>query len=64
MATLTSASGSLRVTNEGKRSIFSVSGVSPNVSADTVAEFVSAVEKLHNDGSCDARISIVLNLQR
>ena len=64
MVTLTAASGNLRITNEDKRSILSVSGVSPTVSAETVADFVSAVEKLHNDGSCGARISIVMNLQR
>jgi hypothetical protein len=50
--------------NEDKRSVFSVANVLPTVSVDTVAGFVSAVEKLYNNGSCNARISIVMNLKR
>jgi len=50
MATLTAASVHLRVTNGDRRRIFSVSGISTTVSAETVAGFVFVVEKnyIHN----------------
>jgi hypothetical protein len=64
MPELVAASATLRMTNEEKQRVFSVSNVLPTVSATTVAGFVNAVEKLYNNGSCDARINIVLNLKR
>ena len=64
MAELVAASANLRLTNEDRKSVFSVSNVSPTVSADTAAGFVNAVEKLYNNGQCSARVSIVLNLKR
>jgi hypothetical protein len=64
MAQLTAASANLRVFNEDKRSVFSVANVSPTVNANTVAGFVDAVETLYNDGSCDARIIVVMKLER
>ncbi|MCL2199348.1 MAG: hypothetical protein FWB80_10520 [Defluviitaleaceae bacterium] len=64
MAELVAASATLRLTNEERKSVFSVGGVSPNVSAQTAAGFVNAVEKIYNNGQCAARVSIVLNLKR
>jgi hypothetical protein len=64
MAELVAASATLRLTNEDRRSVFSVANVSPNVSAETAAGFVNAVEKIYNNGTCSARIGIVLNLKR
>ena len=64
MAQLVAASANLRLTNEDRRSVFSVNNVSPNVTAEDAAGFVSAVEKLYNNGQCSARVSIVLNLKR
>ena len=63
MPELTAASASLRITNEDKRSVFSVTNISPTVSAATAAGFVGAVEKLYNN-VCNAKINIVLILNR
>ena len=62
MAELVAASANLLLTNEDRRSVFS--NVSPTVTAETAANFVDAVEKIYNNGDCNARISIVLNLKR
>ena len=64
MPELVAASANLRLTNEDRRSVFSVGNVSPTVTAETAANFVDAVEKIYNNGDCNARISIVLNLKR
>ena len=64
MAQLLAASANLRIANEEKRGVFSVSNVSPTASATAVAGFVSAVEKLYNNGQCNAKINIVMNLVR
>ena len=64
MVELIAASANLRITSEDKRSVFSVTNVSPTVSAEAVAGFVGAVEKIYNNGQCDARINIVLGLKR
>jgi hypothetical protein len=64
MAEFTTASANLRIVNDDGRSVFSAANVSPTVSADTASGFVGAVEKLHNNGSCSARLNIVLNLKR
>ena len=64
MPELTAASAILRITNEDGKRIFSVNKVSPTVSATTAAGFVDAVEKLYNNGECDARLSVVMDLAR
>jgi len=64
MAEFITTSATLRVTNEDKRRVFSASKVSPRVSAQTVAGFVSAVEKLYNNGQCAAVVNISMNLER
>ena len=45
MPELRTASATLRLTNEERRSVFSVGNVSPSVSAETAAGFVNAVKK-------------------
>jgi hypothetical protein len=64
MASLVAASATLRLTNEERRSVFSVGNVSPTVTAEVAEGFVNAVEKLYNNGQCTARVSIVLDLNR
>jgi hypothetical protein len=53
---LTAASAILRIVNEDGRSVFSANKVSPPVSTATAAGFVDAVEKLYNDGQCEAKL--------
>ena len=62
MAEFTPASATIRITNENRRSVCSVNNVSSSVTADTAAAFVSAIEKLYNDGPCSARMSIIFDL--
>ena len=64
MATFETAFASIRLTNEDGKSICSVTGVSPIVSAETAAAFVGAIETLYNNGTCNARMSIVRNIVR
>ena len=64
MPELKAVSAILRIKNEDGRSVFSVNNVLPSVSAATAAGFVDAVEKLYNDGQCDANVNIVLNLSQ
>jgi hypothetical protein len=64
MPELVASFGNLRLTNEEGKSVFSVSNVSPTVSAETAAGFVDAVEKIYNNGQCTARVSIIMNLKR
>jgi len=58
------AFATMRLTNKERKSIFSVTNVSPTVSAETTAGFVDAVETIYNNGPCTARMSIVMDLER
>jgi hypothetical protein len=58
MAELVTISATLRLTGEDKRSVFIVGNVLPTVSAATAAGFVDAVEKLYNNGHCNANLRI------
>ena len=64
MAELKAVSANMRLTNYERKSIFSVSNVSPTVDAQTAANFVTAVEKIYNNGPCTARMSLVLDIVR
>ena len=64
MAIFETAFASIRLTNEERKSICSVTNVSPTVSAETAAAFVNAIETLYNNGECNARMSIVRNIVR
>jgi hypothetical protein len=64
MPELVTASATLRLTGEDKRSVFIVGNVLPSISAGTAAGFVDAVEKLYNNGKCNANLRITTNLIR
>jgi len=64
MPEFVTASATLRMTNEDKRRVFSINKISPNATAQTVAGFVDAVEKLYNSGECSAVVNIAMNLSR
>jgi len=64
MASFATKSARIRITNEDNASICSVGGVSPTVTADTAASFVDAIEKLYNDGHCDARMTVAMDIVR
>ena len=64
MPELVTASANLRVTNDERRSVFSVATVSPTVTAATLANFVDAVETLYNNGQCAARLNVTMDLVR
>jgi len=64
MAEFVTTSANLRVTNAERRSVFSVAGVEPTISAQTLAGFVDAVETLYNTGPCAARLGIAMILER
>ena len=64
MANLVAASANIRLVNEDRKSICSVSNVSPTVSAQTAANFVDAIEKIYNNGTCTARMSVVMDIVR
>jgi len=64
MANFNTTSASIRLTNEERKSICSVSNVSPTVTADTAAAFVNAIEKIYNNGTCTARMSIAMDIVR
>jgi len=64
MANFVTNSARIRLTNEDGASICSVGGVSPTVTADTAAGFVDAIEKLYNDGQCDARMTVMMDIVR
>jgi len=64
MANFNTTSASIRLTNEERKSICSVGNVSPTVTADTAAAFVSAIEKIYNNGTCTARMSIAIDIVR
>ena len=62
MNELVAASATIRIINEARRSVCSVSNVSQTVTADTAAAFVNAIETLYNDDPCTARMSIIFDL--
>jgi len=64
MANFVAASANIRLTNEDRKSVCSVSGISPTVSAETAAGFVDAIEKIYNNGTCSARMSLVMDIVR
>ena len=63
MAKLTPLSGAIRIDGYRHR-VCSILGVAHNVSAQTAANFVSAVETLYNNGDCTARLAITLDIER
>jgi len=64
MAQLKAVSANLRILNDDKTRICSVLNVAHDAAAQTVANFVSAVETLYNNGTCTARMNLVLDVER
>jgi len=64
MATFATAFANLRISNKESKRVCSVSNVSPTVSADTVAAFVDAIETIYNNGTCTARFSVAMDIER
>jgi len=63
MPEFVTAFASMRLRNEEGKSVFSVTNVSPTVTAETAAAFVGAVETIYNNGPCTARLNIVRDLE-
>ena len=64
MASFNTTSASIRIANkEGKR-VLSATNVSPTVTPQAAAGFVAAVETMYNNGDCNARVSIAMELDR
>ena len=64
MAGFVTTSANIRVINADRRSVCSVSNVSPTVTADIAAAFVDAIETLYNDGLCTARMNVAMDIDR
>jgi len=64
MANFITANANIRLSNYDGKSICSVSGINPAITADTAASFVDAIEKIYNNGQCAARMSIFMNINR
>ena len=64
MANFATAFASIRMSNEQGKRICSINNVSPTVSAETAAAFVDAIETIYNNGSCSARMSVAVDIER
>jgi hypothetical protein len=64
MAEYKAISASLRVTNGDKARVCSVLNVAHDAPAQKVGNFVDAIETIYNDGPCNARLSITLDVVR
>ena len=62
MASIDVIGANIRLTNEENRSVCLINNVSPNVSANTAAAFVSAIEKIYNNGPCTARMNVAYDI--
>jgi len=63
MANFVNATAVLRIFSEQNRSICSISGVNPNVSASVAAGFVAGIRTMYNRGPVRARIHIVSDIE-
>jgi len=63
MANIVHASAALRVRSAENRSICSISGVDPNMSASDAAGFVTGIQTMYNRGSVFARIHTVSDIE-
>ena len=64
MVYLNATSANIRLMSDDGVSVCSINNIAPNVTAETVAGFVNAIERIYNNGSCAARISVVYDLHR
>ena len=63
MANIITASAALRVRSVQNRSICSISGVDPNMTADDAAGFVTGIQNMYNRGPVLARIHVVSDIE-
>jgi len=59
MANIVNASAALRIRSEQNRSVCSISGVNPNMTAENAAGFVTGIQTMYNRGTVKARIHTV-----
>ena len=64
MAQFHVAHANIRINNDEAQRVCTLSNVSPAVPAQTAANFVTAIEKLYNNGPCTARMSVVSDIVR
>jgi len=64
MAIFATKSANIRMANEDGKRICTLHNVSPTVSATTAAAFVGAIETIHNNGPCTARMNVVMDIER
>ena len=64
MANFATAFANIRINNSESKRVCSISNVSPTVSAGTAAAFVDAIEKIYNNGTCTARLSVAMDIKR
>ena len=62
MANLVTRSANIRIVNEEKRVVCSVSNILPTVDAETALGFVNAIETIYNKGPCTARINVAIDI--
>ena len=63
MANIVNVSAALRVRNEQNRSVCSISGVNPDMSASDAAGFVTGIQEMYNRGKVTARIHSVSSIE-
>ena len=63
MAAIVTASAALRVRSVQNRSICSISGVDPNMTAGDAAGFVMGIQAMYNRGPVLARIHVVSDIE-
>jgi hypothetical protein len=64
MAEFKAHSANLRITNSDKTRVCYVNNVAHDVTAFTVGNFVDAVETIYNNGTCNARLNLALDVIR
>jgi hypothetical protein len=62
MASITTASAALRISNDQKRAVCSISGVNANMTALDAAGFVAGIQTMYNRGPVWARIHVVSDI--
>ncbi|MCL2203433.1 MAG: hypothetical protein FWB88_05805 [Defluviitaleaceae bacterium] len=63
MANIVHASAALRVRSAENRSVCSINGVNPGMSAQDAAGFVTGIQKMYNRGDVKARIHVVSDVE-
>ncbi|MCL2357439.1 MAG: hypothetical protein FWC70_09865 [Defluviitaleaceae bacterium] len=62
MANIVTASASLRICSAQNRSVCTISGVNPSMSAVDAAAFVAAIQTMYNRDADTARIHVVSDI--